>query len=393
MLPLAGIRVVELASNIAGPFAGLVLADLGASVVKLERPGGGDVVRAWPPFGQGVSAAFAAMNRGKKSVAIDIKTEAGVGVARRLLANTDVFIVGMRPGKAGNSGLGWEDLRDTHPQLAYCEITGYGPTGPLAGEPGYDAILQAYSGLMDVTGYPDGPPARVGTGVIDFGTGMWAALGAVTVINRRAQTGRGGLVQPSLLGTSIGFLMHHIASITMAGVAPGRIGTAQHNAAPYEALRAADGLVMVGVTSPSLWSALCGALGCSELVTDPRYGTTEARVRNRDQLVTDLTERIGQRTAAETVDLLKAVGVPTSVIRPLSTLVDDEQVAAMEVLQATAAGQRLAVTPLPIDGDQADLSGATVPRLGEHTDEVLSELGWTPEELATLHEQGVVCGG
>lgn len=390
MLPLEGIRVVELASNIAGPFGTLVLEDLGATVLKIERPGSGDDVRAWPPFQDGTSAPFAAMNRGKRSVAVDVKAAEGAALVRRLLETADAFVVSLRPGKAEKLSLGWPSLRQTHPHLVYCEISGYGPVGPNAAEPGYDAILQAYSGLMDLTGHADGPPARVGTGVIDFGTGMWAALGVVAALHRRNQTGRGGQVQPSLLGTATGFLMHHIASMTMGGVVPKRIGTAQHNTAPYEAITARDGLVMVGVTSQALWRTLCAALDCADIIEDPRFATNQLRVANRGDLVRALSARVADRDAADVRDLLTAAGVPCSRIRSVEALLDDEQVAALGLLQVTESGERLAVSPVAIDGEIADLGDKLTAMLGADTDQVLRDLGCSAEELAALRDRGVI---
>jgi crotonobetainyl-CoA:carnitine CoA-transferase CaiB-like acyl-CoA transferase len=382
---------VEFASNVAGPFAAVVLQDLGASVIKLERPCTGDDVRGWPPFDETrTSAPFTAINRGKESVEIDIKTPEGLALVLELLGHSDVFVTSLRPGKTDKLGLDAATLSRSHPHLVVCEISGYGPMGPLAREPGYDAILQAYTGIMDITGYPDGPPARVGTAMLDFGTGMWAAMGTAATLFRRLQNGVGGAVHASLLGTATGFLMHHIASMTMAGTQPRRIGTAQHNSAPYEALTAADGRVMVGVTSSALWLSLCEQLNCGELADDPLFATNEARVANRSLLVELLSNSIAERTAASVVAQLRAAGVPASEIRPVTALLDDEQLTAVGLIQDSAAEARLVASPVLFDGEIADLTEQRAPLLGEHTAAVLRRLGKSAAEIAWLREVGAI---
>ncbi|WP_033295672.1 CaiB/BaiF CoA transferase family protein [Amycolatopsis jejuensis] len=391
MLPLAGVRVVEFASNVAGPYAGLVLQDLGAEVLKVERPGSGDVVRGWPPFSRTqVSAPFTAINRGKKSIVLDLKSGQGRELLHTLLADADVFISSLRPGKAADLSVDATTLRSTHPRLVVSEISGYGPRGPLGGEPGYDAILQAFSGIMDVTGHPDGPPARVGTAMLDFGTGMWAAMGAVAALFQRSDSGTGASVQASLLGTASGFLMHHIASVTMADVHPARIGTAQHNSAPYEALTAADGQVMVGVTSVELWRSLCSALGRTDLIDDPRFATNETRVANRGELVTALNDALTGRDAESVVKDLKSAGVPASVIRTVGDLAHDEQAIEAGYLQKTADGSRLATSPVIIDDRLAELDTQRAPHLGEHTEEILRMIGKRPDEIGELRSNGII---
>ncbi len=388
--PLDGVLVVELASNVAGPFTGLVLRDLGARVLKIENPARGDDVRGWPPYRDGQSAPFAALNRGKSSVALDVTSHSGREAMLRLVAGADVFIESLRPGKADQLGLGFTDLEAANPRLVYCSISGFGRGGPRGGEAGFDAIVQAYSGLMDLTGYPDGPPARVGTGIIDFGTGLWAAIGILAALSRRNATGRGGRVEGVLLGTAVGLLMHHIASVTMAGKVPTRAGTAQHNAAPYEAIPAADGLFMVGVTNDSLWRRLCIGLSCSELVGDPRFADNAGRVANRDALIDLLSAAVGTRTAADAVARLRQAGVPASEIRSIGSLPDDEQVVALGLIQEFAGGERLAVSPIFLDGRAPDLVGAAVPDLGATTNAVLREIGYSESDLSQLRATGVI---
>jgi crotonobetainyl-CoA:carnitine CoA-transferase CaiB-like acyl-CoA transferase len=395
MLPLTGVQVVELASNVAGPFATTILHDLGATVTKIERLRTGDVVRAWPPFDDsGRSAPFTALNRGKRSLEVDVATSEGRQIIGDLLARSDVFVTSLRPGKLDALGLGTVRLAESHPSLVVCEISGYGPTGPLAQRAGYDAILQAFSGIMAITGHPDGPPARVGTAMLDCGTGMWAAMGCVCALLRRTATGAGGVVHPSLLGTAIGFLTHHIAAITMADVEPQRIGTAQHNTAPYEALTAADGPVMVGVSSEALWHRLCEALSCPELIADLRFASNSARVANRTLLVEMLNAAISGIDALAVVTRLRAAGVPASRIRSPRALLDDEQVDVLGLIQNSGVGARLATAaPVLFDGELVNLAELLPPTLGEHTTAVLTEIGRSEEEIHRLREAGAITPG
>jgi crotonobetainyl-CoA:carnitine CoA-transferase CaiB-like acyl-CoA transferase len=388
--PLDGVTVIEFASNVAGPFAGLLLRDLGAKVLKIEHPDRGDDVRGWPPFGAQHSAAFSAFNRGKQSIGLDISCEAGAEVVRKLVATADILLEGMRPGKMEARGLGSDPLCELNPKLVYCSISGFGRRGPRAGEAGFDAIVQAYSGLMDLTGHISGPPARMGTAVIDLGTGLWAALGVVAALTRRDVTGNGGRVEATLLGTASGLMMHHIASVTMAGLVPARAGTAQHNTAPYEAIFAKDAPVMIGVTNQSLWERVGTALNCAELVTDPRFRTNADRVKNRTELVRLLSKYVENLTAADVAERLRSAGVPSSEIRNIADLPSDEQILAMELIQRISTGEQLAVSPVIFEGRPASLLHMTVPALGSSTEEVLREIGYDDEALAGLREEGAI---
>ena len=388
--PLNGITVVELASNMAGPFAGVLLRDLGARVIKIEHPVRGTTFRGWPPFGRDHSAAFAAFNRGKESVALDIRTAAGQEAVLRIAASADVLLESMRPGKMDALGLGSDVLCELNPKLVYCSISGFGRRGPRGGEAGFDAIVQAYSGLMDLTGHITGPPARVGTGVIDEGAGLWAALGVVAALASRGVTGNGCRVESTLLGAASGLMMHHIASVTMASHVPERAGTAQHNTAPYEAIFAQDAPVMIGVTNQSLWERVGEALDCEELIGDPRFRTNANRVANRTELTQLLSGAISHLTAAEVAQKLRTAGVPSSEIRGIGDLPGDEQVIAMELIQPIESGERLPVSPVMFDGNPASLSGLQIPEIGSSTDMVLREVGYDDESMADLRNSGSI---
>jgi crotonobetainyl-CoA:carnitine CoA-transferase CaiB-like acyl-CoA transferase len=386
---LSGIRVLDLTSNVAGPFGTLILRDLGADVVKVESPAG-DTVRGWPPFtADGRSTTFAALNRGKRSVALDLKDPDGRRLLLDLAAHADVLVESMRPGVLDRLGLSWDVLHAANPRLVYTSISAFGGVGPFADRPGYDAIIQAYSGIMSLTGEKDGPPVRVGTGVIDMGTGMWAALATIAALRQREVTGTGVRVSATLLGTAVGFLFHHLASIELAGVTPRRVGTAQHNTAPYEAIPAADGFVMVGAANDTLWRRFCDALGDDGRLRDsPLFTTNADRVRNRDRLVALAGELAGELTAEELAARFAKAGVPASAVRDTAELLDDPQVHAMELL-APWGEQRLGVVPVSMDGRTSTLDGSLA-ALGAHGREVLTDLGVPGERIDELARRGTV---
>lgn len=369
---LSGITVVDLTSNVAGPFCTLILRDLGATVWKVEPPDTGDVVRRWPPFtADGVSTAFTALNRGKQSVCLDLKTDAGRAAFLAMVGTADVLVDSVRPGSLEKLGLTAHELTARNPDLIRARISAFGASGGRAGAPGFDAVIQAYTGLMDLTGYPDQPPARVGTGLVDFGTGMWAALGVLAALLDRERGGRRGAdVSATLFGTAVGFLMHHLASVELAGVVPARIGTAQHNTAPYEAVAASDGLVMVGVTGPALWQAFCTAIDDPALAADPRYADNGKRVALRGELHERIETVTSRMTSEELADRLTRAGVPCSPIRDVAELAADPELAATGLWQRSAHG-KAAVIPVAIDGATAN-GAAPAPVLGEHTDQVLT---------------------
>ncbi len=383
--PLVGLTVLDLTSNIAGPSATLILADLGARVIKVEPPGG-DASRSWYPHTDNESAVFAAYNHGKQSVIVDAKSVSGRELLCRLVERADVFVESMRPGKADALGLGWSQLSAINPRLIYSSINAFGSDGPMAGVAGFDAIIQAYSGLMDLTGYADGAPARVGGSVIDVGTGMWAAVEILAALLQRQQTGRGSLASTAMLGTATSFVMHHLASVWMAGVTPHRQGTAQHNFAPYQAIKASDGMVMLGVNTDAMFSRAVSALGAAGLANDDRFRTNVGRMRHRDELIVALETATATISRYDVVERLMGAGVPTSVVRSIDELADDEQLTVLGLWGTTESGTKIPRTPVagPFDGR------LVVPRPGQHTREVLNELGVDEAVLHSLIEEGVV---
>jgi CoA:oxalate CoA-transferase len=382
--PLSGITVVDFTHNIAGPFASLVLRDLGARVIKIE-PVGGDDARTWPPFADGVGTAFAAFNRGKESVAINAKLPEGRELVHRLVERADVFLESMRPGKAARLGLAWEDLQPINPRLVYCSVNAFGDQGPLSTLAGFDAIIQAHSGIMDLTGYEDGDPCRVGTATIDVGTGMWAAMAVLAALMDPER--RGGRVQTTMLGTAVAFMMHHMAAAALAGVSPKRIGTAQHNFAPYQAVHTRDRMVMLGVNSDRMFARFCGAIGDDgRLGADARFASNAGRMEHREDMVELIESLTLEMSAPELVERLSAVGIPASEVRTVDDLIVDPQLDALDLWRVTDDGLKLARTPV----DLATGPIGRVAEVGEHTADLLAELGLANGELEALSRQGVV---
>ena len=389
-----GLRVVDLTRNLAGPYCTMVLADLGADVIKIEQPGAGDDTRSWaPPLWGGVSATFLAANRNKRSLAVDLDSPEGVDVVKSLASRADVLVESFRPGSLDRRGLGYEALRADNPRLVYCSISGFGHDGPQAGRPGYDPVLQAYSGIMSITGEPDGPPVRLGIGAIDLGTGLWAAIGILASLAARDATGEGSRVETSLYEVSTWWLSYHIAGFLGSGVVPHRQGTTASFIAPYEVFETADGGLMVAAANDRLFAAFVEVLGRPDLVDDERFITNPSRVANREELREILTGILAGRNAEEWFELLNARSVPCSPVRTVADLVSDEQLEVLGLLgssmHAQAGALRLVGMPVRTDGARS-ASEEPPPLLGEDTDDVLAEVGLDPEEVAELRRKGVV---
>jgi crotonobetainyl-CoA:carnitine CoA-transferase CaiB-like acyl-CoA transferase len=399
---LSHLRVLDLSRVLAGPWASQVLADLGAEVIKVERPASGDDTRAWgPPWLRGPageetseSAYFACANRGKKSVTLDLAHPDGQAIARRLAARADVLLENFKVGALARWGLGYDGLAALNPGLVYVSITGFGQTGPYRARAGYDFLIQAMGGLMSVTGEPDGAPTKVGVAIADVLTGMYASTAALAALAHRERSGRGQHVDLALLDVQVAALANQAESYLATGVAPGRLGNAHPSIVPYQAFAARDGHLVLAVGNDGQFARLCAVLGRPELASDPRFGTNAARVANRGALVPLLARLLAARPAGEWVAALEAEGVPCGPIHDLAQVFEDAQVRARGLrveaphpvcgsVPTVASPIRLSETPVRHD--------AAPPALGQHTREVLSGvLGMTDGEIEALRARGVV---
>ncbi|MEJ0079305.1 MAG: CoA transferase [Alphaproteobacteria bacterium] len=373
-LPLAGVTVVELCHSVAGPYAGSILADLGADVIKVESPDKGDYARDWgPPFAHGTSTLFHVLNHNKRGLALDLRDRI---TCERLIAfildHADVVLQNMRPGAIDKLGLGTTALRAKKPSLIYCDLGAYGRTGPFKDRPGYDPLMQAHGGIMSITGVEGGEPVRVGCSIVDQGAGMWAAVGILAALNRRHVTGEGCHVSTSLFETAIGWMGAQIGAYLAGGKMRRPMGSGVAEIVPHQAFPASDGYIMVAAGNDNLFGALCGALE-RDFATDPRFITNSRRVENRHTLIPMLEEIFRARSIAEWLARLDAAGVPAAPIENVAQVAASAQTAALGMLQkAPDLDMTLTGLPLELDGVRPPYRHSA-PTLGEHND-LLAEL-------------------
>jgi len=390
--PLAGLLVADLTQNVAGPYCTQILGDMGAQVVKVERPERGDDARAWaPPYWGEESAAFMAVNRNKRSLAVDMKAPEGRAILERLAGRADVLVQSLRAGVIEELGLGWEQARRLNPRLVYCSVTAFGPEGPYRDRPGYDPLMQAYGGIMSVNGHPGQPPARVPVSIIDMGTGMWAATAVLGALRERDRTGRGVHVTTALFDTALAWTAFQMTNYLASGEVPQLQGSGTPMIAPYEAFPARDGWVMIGAASDALFVKVCEALGLGALPRDPRFASNPQRVANRAALLETMAAVTRTLGASELLGRLQSAGVPSAPILTLDRVAAEPQTEASGMLiphkHPRVPDYRAVGLPIRWDGERPGVARVP-PLLGEHTSEVLAELGYderTIKELAARH--------
>ncbi len=387
-------RVLDVTTSIAGPYCAQILSALGADVVKVERPDTGDDGRAWgPPFWNGESTMFLSANAGKRSLALSLRDPRGREALLRLADKADVFLQSLRPGLAEELGLGADELRARNPRLVYCSVGAYGRVGPLAREPGYDALMQAAGGLISMTGEPGRPGVRVGSSLIDQGTGTWAALGVLAALLERERTGEGSLVDVSLYETALGYIGYHLAGYLADGTVPHGQGTVFPMVAPYQVFPTRDGELMIAGGNDRLFAGICEVVGLPGLVDDDRFRTNPARVANRETLYDILVAQLARDDATVWLEKLTTAGVPAAPVADVADVAVAPQTAALEMLQEvphpSIPDLRLAALPLSIDGERV-LHRSPPPLVGQHSVEILREAGYTNDEIASLAADNVI---
>ena len=401
--PLHGLRIFDLSRILAGPSCTQLLGDLGADVIKIERPGAGDDTRGWgPPFltgpdGEetGESAYFLSANRNKRSLSLDIAQPEGAALARRLIRHCDVLVENFKTGGLKKYGLAYDDLARENPGLIYCSITGFGQTGPFAERPGYDFLIQGMGGIMSVTGEPGGEPMKVGVAIADLMTGMYASSAILAALHHRERTGQGQFIDLALLDTQVAWLANQGLNYLASGVAPGRLGNEHPNIVPYKVLPCADGYFILAVGNDRQFRNFCRFAGAPELAEDERFRTNAARVRNREALYDLLAEMTARKPQDEWVEGLTAAGVPCGPVNTIDQVFAHPQVQArdMEIHMTHAAAQgqvSLIGNPIKYSKTTADYRRAP-PTLGQHSEDVLVELlGLGSAEMAELREKGII---
>jgi crotonobetainyl-CoA:carnitine CoA-transferase CaiB-like acyl-CoA transferase len=392
--PLKGIRVLDLTRVLAGPYCAMLLADMGADVIKIEEPGKGDDTRGWPPFAGGESTYFMSVNRNKKSVTLNLKAPEGRELLKKLAKKSDVLLENFRAGTMEKLGLGYATLAKLNPRLVYCAISGFGESGPESHRGGYDLIVQAESGVMDLTGFADGPPVKVGNSIADLVAGMSGAHGVTLALLARQRTRRGQKVEIAMLDVMASLLTYQAGMYLNAGRTPARRGNEHPSIVPYEVFKAADGYLALGVANNSLWERCCAALERADLAKDPRYATEAARVENRATLVPLLNQVLGTRPAAEWMKRLEAVGVPAGRIRTVPEVCESEHLRARGMLVALphrkAGTVRMMGVPIRLHATPGKARTAA-PLLGADTDAVLTRvLGVRRADLERLRRDGVL---
>ena len=393
-LSLDGVRVLDLSRVLAGPFCGMLLSDLGADVVKIEDTGAGDESRTWPPHKDGESAAFLVINRNKRDMTLDLQTPEGVGVLERMVATADVLIENFRTGTMESFGLGYDTLAALNPGLVYCSVSAFGRTGPRKDGACYEALMQAFSGIMSITGEPDGAPVRAGVSFLDLTTGIFCAFGIVNALLHRTRTGLGQRVDGSLLETAVTLLNYHAEGYLLTGAIPKALGSSHPSLSPYRTFRCRDGQwVFIAGANDRFWQRLAPALGLAHMADDPRFAVNIQRVKHRRELEAALEDAIGKQDRAPLLELLEEAGVPATPVNTVDQVMNDPQTAARAMIERVVHPR---LGEIPVVGTPVKFSRMRAgvrrpaPLLGQHTDEILTEHGYTRDEITALRAKKVV---
>ncbi|RFU64561.1 CoA transferase [Peribacillus saganii] len=391
--PLSGITVVDVTTNISGPSLTMILADLGADIIKIERPDIGDDSRAMGPFWEGEGVYFLHINRNKQSIAINLKQQEGRQILYDLVKKADVFVENFRFNKAEQLGLGYDKLREINSSIIYCSISAYGQEGELRERSGYDAIAQADSGIIGINGAQGSDLSRVPVSVLDQGSAMWGAIGVISALFHKEKTGEGQKVTTSLYETGVFWVGYHMLSFLATGKEPQKNGTSHSAFAPYGAFQASDAPVMIGISNDSLFKRLCQVLGKDEWTEDPRFASNPMRVENRNELAELIENILQSKSAGEWEALLAEAGVPSSKVKAISEVIEDQQTQAVkmwkEVSHSKIENFRLPRLPFELSSSPASINQAP-PKLGEHTKDILLKNGYNEEEIGRLLQGGTI---
>lgn len=392
--PLKGIKVIELARTLAGPYCGMMLGDMGADVIKVEQPRIGDETRGYsPPEMEGEGTYYLSLNRNKKGITANLKTAEGQEIIKRLIGDADILIENFRNGTMEKFGLSYDILSEINPRLIYCAVTAFGRTGPMKDEPGYDLLLQGYGGIMSVTGENNGLPMRVGFSIVDLTTGMYASNAVLLALLSRMKTGKGQYVETSLMESIISLQCYHAQGVFVTGKAPGRFGTGHPNIVPYQVFETKDGHIIIAVPNDWLWKKMCDSLGLTDIKDDSRFNTNAKRVVNRDELIHLMTEFTKKQRSDEILTNLKNSGVPCGPVNNILQSLESPQVKAREMIQEivhpTIGKLKMLGFPMKLSATPGSIE-LPPPLLGQHTDEIMRDIGFTDQEITDMKEKGVI---
>ena len=393
-LPLQDIKVIDFSQILAGPFCTMLLSDMGADVIKIEKPNGGDDTRRYgPPFIEGESAAFLTLNRNKRSIVLDLKSEQGIAVVRRMLEDADVMIHNFRPGVVDRMGLGYDDVSALNPAIVYCTVSGFGTTGPYSSRAGFDLVAQGMSGLMSINGFPGAPPAKVGVPMADLNTGMFCAYGILTAYINRLSTGKGQHVDASLIESGIAYTLYESATYFATGEVAGPLGSAHRMIAPYQAFATQDGYINIGAANQNNWERMCRAIGREDLLDDDRFASNPERMVSIEALTPIMEETFRTKTTSHWVEILETAGVPCGPIYNIEQVYADPHVQSREMSVALEHPKAGGIRNIGVPVKLSDTPGSVrtpAPLLGQHSDEVLDQYGYDESEIAALKDSGAL---